>query len=208
MTASSASAASAAVQQAEPRPTDQQVISVVRNGDVDAFAVLVDRYYGPLARHLTYRSCDPEVGADFTQETFLEAFRHLEQFDGEGPFAAWLYGIAHNRLRMYWRRQRLRRLISLEWVTGSVTNVPPTLQHIDGSEGWDEQDLLTQVFVRLSPPLRDALLLHSLDGFTAPEIAHILDISCAAAERRISRAKEQFRQWYWELSEDRGEKLP
>lgn len=186
----------------ESRSTDHQVIHVVRNGDVDAFAVLADRYYGRLARYLGYRCGDPELAADLTQETFLEAFRHLDRFDGKGAFAAWLYGIAHNRLRMHWRRQRLRRFISLEWLTETVAAVPPTLRQSDDSAALNDQDVLVQVFASLTPSLRDALLLHSLDGFTAPEIAQILNISRAAAERRVSRAKEQFRGRYQELSDD------
>lgn len=192
----------AATHHHELQPTDDQVIAIVRHGDVEAFGVLVERYHSPLTRHLAYRCGDPELAADLTQETFLEAFRDLDHFKGESSFAAWLYGIAHNRLRMHWRRQRLRRLISLDWLTGAVPATPPALQRSDDSASCHERDTLLQVFADLTPSLREALLLHSLDGFTAPEIAGILGISRAAAERRISRAKEQFRERYRDLSDD------
>lgn len=184
----------------EAQPPDHHVVDLVRTGDVAAFDVLVDRYWDPLTRHLAYRVGDPELGADLAQDAFLDAFRHLDRFDGHRPFAAWLYGIAHNRLRMHWRRQRLRQFVSLEWLTGIMHATPPALQQVDGSAAYHEQDVLFQVLADLTPPLRDALLLHSLDGFTAPEIAEILGISRAAAERRISRAKTQFRQQYRELT--------
>lgn len=178
---------------------DHQVIKKVRTGDVEAFEVLVDRYHGPLTRHLTYQVGDPELGADLAQDTFVEAFRSLDRFIGHRPFAAWLYGIAHNRLLMHWRHQRVRRLISLDWLT-EFAATPFPLRQKDISMLYEEQDVLSTVFAELSPPLRDALLLHSLDGFTAPEIAGILGISRSAAERRISRAKEQFRHSYDELN--------
>lgn len=192
----------AAAHDHELQPADHHVIAIVRDGDVDAFGVLVDRYYGPLTRHLTYRLGDPELGADFAQDVFLDAFRHLERFDGQHPFAGWLYGIANKRLLMHWRRQRLRGFVSLDWLTGASQATPPALQQTDGSELFHEQEILLHVFAGLTPPLREALLLHSLDGFTAPEIAGILGISRPAAERRISRAKEQFRQYYHELNND------
>ena len=195
----------AAIEDQELQPTEQQVIAIVRSGDVEAFAVLADRYYGPLTRHLAYRLGDPELGADFAQDTFLDAFRHLDRFDGQHSFTAWLYGIAHKRLLMHWRSQRVRRIVSLDWLTGAGTATPEVLQQGDDSESLHEQDILFQVFAGLTPSLRDALLLHSLDGFTAPEIAGILGISRAAAERRISRAKDQFRQHYRDLStEEKG----
>lgn len=193
----------AAIEKPERLPTDRQVITIVRDGDVDAFEVLVDRYHVPLARHLAYRVGDPELGADLAQDVFLDAFRHLARFDGHRPFAAWLYGIANKHLLMHWRRQRLRRFVSLDWLTGPASTATPSALHqADDSASCDEQDILGQVFAGLTPPLREALLLHSLDGFTAPEIAGILGISRSAAERRISRAKEQFRQNYRALSND------
>lgn len=186
-------------------PTDCQIIAVIRNGDVAAFDVLVDRHYDSLVRPLTARTADQEVALDIAQETFADAFRDLDTFDGRGTVAVWLYGIAHNRLRMHWRRQRLRRLISLDWLTGAGTAPPLALRQADGNESCHERDLIARVLGELSPPLRDALLLHSLDGFTAPEVADILHISRSAAERRVSRAKEQFRKRYRGLDRDDGD---
>lgn len=185
-----------------PRPTDHQVILLVRDGDMDAFAILADRHYRQLARHLTQRCDDADLAADLTQETFAEAFQDLDRFDGKGTFAAWLYAIAHNRLRMHWRRQRVRRLVSLDWLVESGAATPVRLHEPDGSTSCHDRDILVQVFAGLTPSLRDALLLHSLDGFTAPEVADILHISRSAAERRISRAREQFRQRYHKLTDD------
>lgn len=193
----------AAVHDLEAQPTDHHVVGLVRTGDVEAFEVLVDRYHGPLIRHLAYRVGDPEVGADLAQDVFLDAFRNLERFDSERSFAAWLWGIANKRLLMQWRRQRLRRFVSLDWLAGIGAATPSSLQQADTSAICQEQDIMFTVFAELTPPLREALLLHSLDGFTAPEIAEILGISCSAAERRISRAKAQFRQLYNDLKVDK-----
>lgn len=182
--------------------TDVQVVLTVRNGDVDAFEVIVDRHYAALTRHLIYRLGDRELAVELVQDTFLDAFRHLDRFDGRGPFAAWLFGIAHKHSLMHWRRQRLRSFVSLDWLPVSAAGAIPQLRHADPSDAWNERDRLLPVFGKLAPQLRDALLLHSLDGFTAQEVAQILGISAAAAARRISRAKEAFRRAYQELCED------
>lgn len=182
--------------------TDLQVIVTVRDGDVAAFEVLVDRHYATLTRHLIYRMGDRELAAELVQDTFLDAFRQLDRFDGRGPFAAWLFGIAHKRCLMHWRRQRLRGFVSLDWLPVSVAGAIPQLRQADASDAWNERDRLLPVFEKLTPPLREALLLHSLDGFTAQEVARILGISAAAAARRISRAKDAFKQAYQELCED------
>src|SRR5688500_5974137 len=73
---------------------DQELVIVVRGGDVEAFACLVDRHHGPLLRHLAWRTGDRELAADLAQEAFLDAFRHLDRLPADRSFAAWLYRIA------------------------------------------------------------------------------------------------------------------
>ncbi len=179
---------------------DEGLVDAVRAGDRAAFSLLVDRHHAPLLRYLLRQMGDPELAADLTQETLLEAFRHLDHLDRDRPFAAWLYGIARNHVRMEYRRRRLRRLVSLEWLLEPLMPIVPTLQRTDETASCDERDAIQRALDELPPAFREALLLHSLEGYTAPEVARIVGISLAAAERRISRAKLQFRDRYRALN--------
>lgn len=162
----------------------------IASGDAEAFAVLADQHYGQILRFLTYRLLDGELARDLTQDVFLDAFRHFDRYDGASSFAAWLHGIAHKRLLMHWRRARLKRFVSLDWAHPADSQE----LRIEAETGSvEERDMLQHVLVTLSPALREVLLLHSLEGFTAVEIARILGISPAAAARRISRAKHEAR---------------
>jgi RNA polymerase sigma-70 factor (ECF subfamily) len=172
---------------------DRVAVVAVRSGDIVAFDVLVDRYHRALLSHLTYRTGDPELAADLTQDAFFHAFHRLDQLEDGRSFAAWLYGIAHNRLRAEWRRRRLRQFVSLDWLPDAAASVLPALRQEDGSAACQDRDLLQRVLDGLSPSLREALLLHGVDGFTAPEVARVLGISPSAAEQRICRAKAEFR---------------
>jgi RNA polymerase sigma-70 factor (ECF subfamily) len=172
---------------------DHELVVAVRGGDAAAFAVLFDHHHGKLVRHLVYLTGDGELAADLAQDAFFDAFRHLDQLAAEGSFHAWLYGIAHNRLRMDRRRRQVRRLVSLEWLSDTVSSAIPALQREDESGTCHDRDQFGRLLAELSPPLREALVLHSVDGFTAPEVAKVLGISLSAAERRISRAKTEFR---------------
>jgi len=177
--------------------TQAGVAPMARDGHdaVDAaahFGSLVDRHHAALLRYLCRQTGDPDLAADLTQETFLAAFRHRGQLEDEGAFAAWLFGIARNQLRMEWRRRRLRRLVSLDWFSSDTTTIP-ALQRPDTSTGCHERDEIQRVLDGLSPTLRDALLLHSLCGFTGSEVARILGVAPAAARKRIARAEQAFR---------------
>lgn len=181
---------------------DHELVGAVRDGDIEAFTFLVDRHHGPLLRYLACQTGDPELAADLTQEAFLDAFRRLDHLDRESSFSAWLYGIAKNQLRMEWRRRRLRRFVSLDWVLAPITTVIPGHHQADDHEHCHERDAIQQALDELTPALREALLLHDLAGYTAPQVAQILGISLSAAQRRISRAKLQFRDRYGAVNQD------
>lgn len=177
-------------------PADGTLVRAVRSGSVAAFEGLVERYHAPLLRHLTRQTGDPELAADITQDTFVDAFRHLDRLTDDRPFAAWLYTIARKRMLGELRRERLRRTFSLEWLSAGAGALLPALHRPDASARTGERDEIQRALDGLSPTLREALLLHSLWGFRSEEIATMLGISPAAARQRIARAKEGFRQRY------------
>lgn len=183
--------------------TDHELVIEARHGTAGAYGILVDRHHPKLLRYLIRQTGDRELAADLAQEAFLTAFRDLCRLVNKDSFAAWLYGIARNHMRMEWRRRR--RVISLDWLEErTMKEVPSPRQEEDMATACHEHDLIQAVLDGLHLPLREALLLQSLGGFTAPEVAEILGISRAAAERRISRAKQQFRNRYEALNVGSG----
>lgn len=181
-------------------PPDHELVAAARHGSTAAFGSLAERHYGALLRYLAHQTGDPDLATDLTQETFLTAFRQLHQLAGHHAFAAWLYRIARNTARMEQRRRRLRHVVSLDRLLARTEPVRPALCRSDASAACHERDSIQQVLAELSPPLREALLLHSVGGFTSQEVARILGIAPAAARQRIGRAKEQFRPRYRALN--------
>lgn len=180
---------------------DHALVAAAQSGSVQAFELLVERYHAPILRYLTRQTGDPELAADLAQETFLDAFRSLHRLGKEDySFAAWLHRIARHNLLVAWRWRRLRRLISLDWLLAQTGPVLPALQHNDVLRTTAERDLLQAVLSDLSPTLREALVLYSVQGFSGQEVAQILGIAAPAALQRIARAKEQFRARYWARS--------
>jgi RNA polymerase sigma-70 factor (ECF subfamily) len=184
-----------------PPPGDDELVTAARAGDGGAFAALVERHHGPLLRYLWRRTGDRELAADLAQDAFLDAFRHLDRLPPGRPFAPWLYRIAQHRLARAGRRARRRRAVSLDALPGPEGAAIPALQLPDGSGPTQERDLVQRALDGLSPAQREALLLHALLGFPAREVAAILGISTAAAQRRIGRATQRFRARYEALAE-------
>ena len=154
--------------------------------DAAAFAVIFDRHWPAVHRWCVSRA--GPAGEDLAAETFRVAFDERARFDPRYDDARpWLYGIATNQLRHYFRRAARR-------------GEPPISREADFTE-----DALGRVEARaLGPELaaalrevasidRDALLLHVWADLTYTEIAHATGIPVGTVRSRIHRARTQLR---------------
>ncbi len=181
---------------------ERSIVDAAQDGCVESFTLLVERHHAQILRYLLRQTGDRELAADLTQETFLDAYRRLGRLADDRPFAPWLYRIAHYNLLHELRRQRIRRMLSLDWLIGEGGEAWRPLHQSDETGSSHERDLIQEVLNTLTPTLRVPLLLYCLDGFSGQEVAEILGISPAAARQRIARAKDQFRQQYQAFNAD------
>jgi RNA polymerase sigma-70 factor (ECF subfamily) len=90
-------------------PSDQHLMGRVRERDARAFEALFERYGELIRRHLARITRDDAAAQDLVQEVFLRVWTRAEQWDGRGPFKAWLYRIATNLALNHLRSVRRRR---------------------------------------------------------------------------------------------------
>jgi RNA polymerase sigma-70 factor (ECF subfamily) len=165
----------------------------------DAWEEVLTRYYSGILRYLVASLGDYEEAVQLTQDTFLDAFRSADG-NAEGlELGPWLFRIARNNLLPYQRRRGKIQFLSLEQDSASV-NLGRSLhggdlfvEHLALSEA------VTTVIEQLRPTLREPLILNTLAGFTAADVARIMGIRKETAERRISRAKAEFKR-LWKTS--------
>jgi RNA polymerase sigma-70 factor (ECF subfamily) len=94
--------------------TDATLAAAYRRGDEQAATELVRRHAAAVGRFLYSSGAGPSDVDDLVQETFFRAFRRLEGWRGEASFRSWLFTIGGNLLRDEFRRQKGRRILSLE----------------------------------------------------------------------------------------------
>src|SRR5450631_3580582 len=95
-------------------PDETAVVLQAREGDAKAFSELVRRYENKifrLAQHVTQNREDAE---DVLQETFMKAYEHLDQFQGNSKFYTWIVRIAVNQALMKLRRRKTDKSVSLD----------------------------------------------------------------------------------------------
>src|SRR4029077_14460268 len=97
---------------------ETRLMGQIRAGDADAGRRFVREHYPSIHRYLLYLTGHREIAEDLTQETFFQAWRHLDSFQGRAPLRHWLHQIARREFLHVRRRQRV--MTSLEEVTDLV----------------------------------------------------------------------------------------
>lgn len=174
---------------------DSSLVSRCLRGDETAWEELVRlntrKVYG-----LCYRFTGSGSEAqDLTQEVFLRVFRTIRTFrSAEGSFATWLARVTRNLLIDHYRRTRQER------VTDSIEEQLPVLEEAgaaasmkpdQGVAGREASEILQATLQKLSPDLREAVILRDLQEMEYREIAEVLAIPEGTVKSRINRGRAE-----------------
>lgn len=175
--------------------TDSQLIREIKDGNVELYAVLIDRYERKILTFIFHmlKSVQMEMLAeDLCQETFYKAFRSLKTFrEVEASFSTWLYTIARNTVLSEMRKHKAGK-VSLE-----ESGITP---HASG-EALPEQTVLRNEKVsmvrdainNLPEKQRSALILREYEQLDYQEIANILGQTVSSVKSLLFRARASVR---------------
>jgi RNA polymerase sigma-70 factor (ECF subfamily) len=138
-----------------------------------------------------------------TQDTFVQAWRHLDRFRGESALFTWLYRIAVNEALMRLRRAR-PAMVELDEGESQFSETSALAQPEVAAQVDELRSFLLACVRQLPPDDRAPLVLRDIEGFSNQEVAEILDISVPAAKSRIHRARLRIREQLadWEAEQD------
>jgi len=144
---------------------------------------------------LCYRFTGSDSQAqDLTQEVFLRIFRTLKSFRaGEGSLVTWMMTLTRNLLIDHYRRTRQDR------VTDSIEDQMPVLEEsstlagrTDGMlAGREASEVLQGALRKLSPELRETVILRDLQEMEYREIARVLDVPEGTVKSRLNRGRSE-----------------
>src|SRR5579862_7586504 len=174
---------------------DSSLVSRCLRGDEAAWEELV-RLHTRKVYGLCYRFTGSGSQAqDLTQEVFLRVFRTLKTFRStEGSFGTWLARVTRNLLIDHYRRSRQER------VTDSIEDQLPVLEEAGASAslrpdqviaGREASEILQATLQKLSPDLREAVILRDLQEMEYREIADVLQIPEGTVKSRINRGRAE-----------------
>ena len=158
--------------------TDFFLLHRMRNGDDLAIDDFVRKYYPRVLRYCYLHIQDQGYAEDMTQETFARFFRTLHQYQHYGKTANYLYVIAGNLCRDYYRKPA--EILMEELPAQPVYQMEALDLHMD----------IHRALEQLPPELREVTILYFFQEIKQKEIAKILGIGLPLVKYRIKRAKE------------------
>lgn len=172
---------------------DAAAVARARQGDHDAFRVLVDRHSRAVYRLAFRMTGTPHDAEDVVQETFIRAYRQLSRFEARANVSTWLYRIAFNCavdfLRSRPRRESATEAEVLERMAPSASG--PTMEDLVFAGEIGER--MQQALSDLSEKERAAFLMRHYHGCSIEEIGSTLGMKSNATKHSIFRAVKKMR---------------
>ena len=181
---------------------DFAIIDRCRNGDINSFQVIVERYQKKML-NISYRMLDDyEDACDVVQESFISAYKALPGFRGDSSLSSWLTAIVmnHSRNRLKQRRVRTgRECVSIDAASdpeygGASLDLPS--ENASAHDRLEKRELERRVqdcIGSLSDEYRDVVILRDLQEFSYDEIGSILNLAEGTVKSRLFRARDSLK---------------
>ncbi len=182
---------------------DAQIVAIlVRRciaGDAAAWEEIVQRYHRRIY-NICYRfSGSADDAQDLTQEVFIKMYRTLNSFDGtKGAFMTWVTTVTRNLLVDHFRKGKQDRLTdSIDTVSSEHEDAMPLSEQIEDSgprpdarvQSLEARDTVHVALQKLSPELREAVILRDLQDMDYRDIAMALKVPEGTVKSRINRGR-------------------
>ena len=168
---------------------DETVVARVTGGDVEAYALLMERYEAKVLRYVTYLIHDQFTARDVVQETFIKAYQNLRGFNPKYRFSPWIYRIAHNEAMNAVKKNGRHPADDID-----------ALPDVSYDARLDE--LLDAEFVKhrvrscldeLEPKYRDVVQLVYFEGMKYEDVSDVLHVPVSTVGVWLSRAKAKLK---------------
>ncbi|SHE89656.1 RNA polymerase sigma factor [Alkalibacter saccharofermentans] len=167
---------------------ESNLIKDLKKGKNEAFELIVKEYGNKVYNLIVKMISDREDARDLTQDVFIRVYNNIDFFRGESSFYTWIYSIAVNCSKDYWRKKK-------EYF--SLDNIREISDGENKTESTAETNELRAIIFaeiyKLDTDHREAVILRDVMGFSYSEISEILGVSQGTVKSRISRGRYKLR---------------
>lgn len=170
-----------------------EIVKMAATGDRGAFERLIARFQGDIFRMVYYRTSSRMDAEDITQEVFVSAYRGVRNLKDPGMFRSWLYRIALNAVRDFYRKKRLRSIFTFfspQHDEEHASEDASSLDHLEKKQFWNR---LGAFLSRLSEAEKEVFRLRFMDDLGIKEISDALGKNESTVKTHLYRAVDKFR---------------
>ena len=179
---------------------EKELIALCKNGDKQAFKVLVDRYQKKAFMIAFGVVGNYDDAMDVCQDAFIKAFKAISSFEADSSFFTWFYKIVVNQSIDFQRKEK--RHIAGEYIEETIEDDVPDY-HIDNYkynpatefEKKELQSLLENGLEKLSPEHRAVIVFREVEGLSYKEISDIMETSEGTVMSRLFYARKKLQEF-------------
>jgi RNA polymerase sigma-70 factor (ECF subfamily) len=182
-----------------PLLTDEQIVLLIQKGDKEKYGLLMMRYHKKLSRYGRKFLSEKENIEDIVQDIFISVFQNINNFDTSLKFSSWIYRIAHNAFVNGLKRRQHSAILGLDldtFISHTVYEDPV----VEEREHEMIKKMIDQGLEKLTPKLREVIILHYLEELSYKEISDILQIPAGTVAVRVLRGKDALRKIYKKMN--------
>lgn len=166
--------------------SDESLMSSLQKGDESAFTALYDRYSNRILYFMFKMLRNDEAKAqDFTQDIFIKVIESADQFDVTKSFKTWIFTIAANQCKNYFRSNK--QMFDIDDSSNSIV-------FQDGiEENYDQKEFRIQLNIevdKLSYKFKETFILRYFEDLKLKEIAKIMDCPVGTIKSRLNQVTQ------------------
>jgi RNA polymerase sigma-70 factor (ECF subfamily) len=190
---------------------EEEWIRACQAGDLSGLEGLYGRYHRQVYAYLVAMLRSPHAAEDVAQDIFVKLYGNIGSYRFQSPFHHWLFRLARNQAIDHLRREKVRRVASLD----AETEDGPALKERLSAQGRDaagdalsaeRAEAVRRAVQALPPGFKEVVVLREWEDLSYEEIAERLNLSVGTVKSRLFRARSQLEKRLKDVLE--GEPLP
>ena len=176
---------------------DAQLIQRILQGDQEAFSPLVRKYQKGVHALVWRKIGDFHIAQEITQDAFLTAYKKLGTLKNRTQFSGWLYVIAANLCRDWFRKNRMPVTESLDATEVNEVDKVSYSQYVAEEQATEadetRREVVKELLKKLPESERTVMTLHYLGEMTIKAVSEFLGVSQNTVKSRLRRARNRLK---------------
>ncbi|WP_221406658.1 RNA polymerase sigma factor [Ekhidna lutea] len=175
--------------------TDEQLMSLVKAGQLDYLNELFSRYSKRIYNYFLKSTLERAESDDLTQELFIRVMKYRNSYKEGHSVQFWIFQIARNMIKDHFRKMKIHK------DQFNLVEVIPEREDVGDDELFEREKKLHRAMKELSDEKRELLVLSKFQGMKYEQIAKMRDTTVSNIKVQVHRTIKELKEAYFQLEE-------